>query len=135
MNGTFATDNSVNLAVWRGLYRVIHRANLVIDKAPGATLNLTDALRDRYVAEAKFMRGWAYSELAALWGGVPAKQNPGYQPLFRHVPEPPNQPLYLNEPSGRYPLISSKKRIRTVRRRSRTAPATPAGFRRKRAIA
>lgn len=71
LSGTLATDNGISLAVWRGWYRVIHRANLVIDKAPGATANLTDALRDRYVAEAKFMRGWAYYELASLWGGVP----------------------------------------------------------------
>lgn len=71
LSGTLATDNVVTLAVWRGLYRIIHRANLVIDKAPGATINITDDQRDRYVAEVKFIRGWAYYELATLWGGVP----------------------------------------------------------------
>lgn len=62
--------NTVSNAVWQGWYRVIHRANVVIEK--GATLtNIDAALRDRLIAEAKFLRAWAYYELGTLWGGVP----------------------------------------------------------------
>jgi starch-binding outer membrane protein, SusD/RagB family len=62
-------SNSVLTSVWNGLYIVVHRANTVI----GSAANVTDnaALRDRAVAEAKFLRAWAYYELGSTWGDVP----------------------------------------------------------------
>lgn len=69
LNGSVTADNSLIKDVWSGLYTVIHRANTVIDNAPGVTDN--NALRDRCVAEAKFFRGWAYYELVSMWGPVP----------------------------------------------------------------
>lgn len=71
LGGNLDANNSINLAVWRGLYRVIFRANLVISKAPGALTNITTAQRKQYVAEAQFLRGWAYFELVSLYGKVP----------------------------------------------------------------
>lgn len=64
-----APSNSVMTNVWTGSYHMINRANLVITKAPDVTDNT--ALRDRLVGEAKFLRGWAYFELASMWGEVP----------------------------------------------------------------
>jgi len=64
-----APSNSVMTDVWRGAYRMINRANLIFEKAPGVTDNT--ALRDRLVGEAKFLRGWAYFELVSQWGDVP----------------------------------------------------------------
>jgi starch-binding outer membrane protein, SusD/RagB family len=62
-------SNSVMTNVWTGCYQMINRANLVLSKAPAITDNVT--LRDRVVAEAKFLRGWAYFELVSQWGEVP----------------------------------------------------------------
>ncbi len=62
--------NSVSGAVWRGWYRTIHRANVVIDKGP-LVENMDAALRDRILGEARFLRAWAYYDLATLWGDVP----------------------------------------------------------------
>ncbi|RYZ49935.1 MAG: RagB/SusD family nutrient uptake outer membrane protein, partial [Sphingobacteriales bacterium] len=62
-------SNSVMTSVWIGLYTMIHRANTVLANAAEVTDNA--ALRDRAVAEAKFLRGWAYWELASTWGEVP----------------------------------------------------------------
>jgi len=53
---------------------MINRANLVISKGPGVTDNTE--LRDRVVAEAKFLRGWAYFELVSQWGEVPVYTEP-----------------------------------------------------------
>lgn len=64
-----APSNSVMTDVWRGAYRMINRANLIFEKAPGVTDNT--ALRDRLVGEAKFLRAWAYFELVSQWGDVP----------------------------------------------------------------
>ena len=54
---------------WTGAYRGIGRANNVIAKVPEITMD--GVLRDRYVAEAKFLRGFYYSLLCELYGGVP----------------------------------------------------------------
>src|SRR5687767_121896 len=64
-----APSNSVMSDVWTGSYRMINRANLVITKAPEITDNTS--LRDRLVAEARFLRAWAYFELVSQWGEVP----------------------------------------------------------------
>lgn len=83
LNGNVDPTNSVMNAVWNGLYTVIHRANTVIENGP----NVSDdpALRDRCLAEAKFLRAWAYFELVSKWGGVPmytetVKSPSDYQP-------------------------------------------------------
>jgi len=73
-----ALSNSVMSDVWTGSYRMINRANLVIDKAPGVTDN--NALRDRVVGEAKFLRAWAYYELVSQWGEVPLYTAPASSP-------------------------------------------------------
>lgn len=75
--------NPVMNSVWNTLYTAIHRANTVLDNAPDVTDN--PALRDRCVGEAKFLRGWAYFELASMWGSVPVylsavKSPTDYQP-------------------------------------------------------
>jgi hypothetical protein len=64
-----APSNAVLTAVWNGTYQMINRANLVLSKAPDVTDNT--ALRDVLVGEAKFLRAWAYFELASQWGDVP----------------------------------------------------------------
>jgi starch-binding outer membrane protein, SusD/RagB family len=54
---------------WAALYLGIKRANVVIEKVPAIAMN--EDLRNRYVAEARFLRGLFYFDLARAWGGVP----------------------------------------------------------------
>jgi starch-binding outer membrane protein, SusD/RagB family len=70
LRGTHDAANLLVTSVWRGWYRVIHRANLVIQKSADAK-SVPQADRDRIVGEAKFMRAWAYFELSTLYGAVP----------------------------------------------------------------
>ncbi len=56
--------------VWRGWYRTIHRANVIISKAPDVE-NIDDGLRNRLLGEARFLRAWAYYEIASLYGDAP----------------------------------------------------------------
>ncbi|GAB3778527.1 RagB/SusD family nutrient uptake outer membrane protein [Spirosoma horti] len=67
--GTQNPTNPVAFSVWNGLYRTIHRANVVIDNGPAVKDNPT--LAKRVVAEAKFLRALAYFDLVTLWGAVP----------------------------------------------------------------
>jgi starch-binding outer membrane protein, SusD/RagB family len=69
-----STTNTVMTDLWGGCYRMINRANLMLQKAPGVTDNTT--LRDRLVGETKFLRAWAYFELVSQWGDVPMYTEP-----------------------------------------------------------
>lgn len=69
LNGAQIPTNGILTPVWAALYYVIHRANSVIDFAPPITMDET--LKARYVAEAKFLRAYAYYQLMGFWGGVP----------------------------------------------------------------
>lgn len=64
--------------VWSKLYEGIDRANVVIERIPQMELykNGTQTQQNqlnRFIGEAKFLRGFYYSELVRLWGDVPFK--------------------------------------------------------------
>jgi hypothetical protein len=66
---TVAPEN-VNLsAQWQSFYKCIARCNAIIGRAPA--INMTATLRDRYIAEAKFLRALCYFNAVRIWGGVP----------------------------------------------------------------
>jgi SusD family. len=54
---------------WATLYQGIKWANVVIEKV--STVSMDTILRNRYVGEAKFLRGLFYFDLVRAWGGVP----------------------------------------------------------------
>lgn len=60
--------------IWANHYQGIDAANAVIERVPGA--NVPPALRDRYVAEANFLRALYYFNLVRLFGGVPMPLTP-----------------------------------------------------------
>jgi starch-binding outer membrane protein, SusD/RagB family len=74
LTGNHDPSNSLLTSVWKGWYRLIHQANQVIEKVPGAEFPTTDAMKTRVLGEAKFLRAMAYFDLAVLFGGVPLMQ-------------------------------------------------------------
>jgi len=50
-------------------YRIIRAANNIIQKA--TTVPATEAIQNRYIAEARFFRAWAYVQLFQRYGNVP----------------------------------------------------------------
>lgn len=54
---------------WNALYVGVKRANVVIEKIPPIAMD--EALKTRYIAEAKFIRGLIYFDFVRAWGGVP----------------------------------------------------------------
>lgn len=54
---------------WNTLYLGVKRCNVVIEFVPD--IQMDQGLRDRYIAEAKFVRGLLYFDLVRAWGGVP----------------------------------------------------------------
>lgn len=54
---------------WATLYLGIKRANVVIIKV--SDIAMDETLKNRYLAEARFLRGLYYFDLVRAWGGVP----------------------------------------------------------------
>lgn len=74
---SFTEYNTVILAGWRGLYRVIAGANSVINDMPpiAAKNGVSEAAINAGIAEGRFLRGTAYYFLAEFWGNVPLIAN------------------------------------------------------------
>lgn len=64
------TDNTLIRDTWRNYYRLINRANTILDKIadtdPAVVTN-----KDRHIGEAKFLRALAYFDLVRIFGAVP----------------------------------------------------------------
>ena len=69
-NFTIGSDNSLLKDTWRNYYRVINRANTVLDKIKEADVSIVKN-KARYIAEAKFLRALAYFDLVRIFGDVP----------------------------------------------------------------
>jgi hypothetical protein len=54
---------------WRGTYKVIANANLVLKNVPKIIMD--DAHKNRVLGEARFLRAWAYFYAVRLWGDIP----------------------------------------------------------------
>ena len=54
---------------WNQLYVGVKRCNVVIEKVP--LISMDQALKTRYLAEARFVRGLIYFDFVRAWGGVP----------------------------------------------------------------
>jgi starch-binding outer membrane protein, SusD/RagB family len=55
--------------MWGSAYRIINRANVVLDRVPA--INMDPALRTRLLGEAHFLRALAYFDLVRAFGDVP----------------------------------------------------------------
>lgn len=56
---------------WAGQYQTINFANQILDNVPGITMDAS--LKARYLAEAKFIRAYAYFRLVRAFGDVPLR--------------------------------------------------------------
>lgn len=65
-----STDGQLG-AFWSAQYKNINYANQVLDNIPAITM--TAALKDRYLAEAKFIRAYSYFRLVRAFGDVPLR--------------------------------------------------------------
>lgn len=66
---TANAGNGVSSGTWSLLYTGIVRCNEIINSLPAATFD--QEVKERIIAEAKFLRAYAYSKLVVLFGGVP----------------------------------------------------------------
>ncbi len=55
---------------WNAWYKLIYDANVALQKIDAATFT-NENIKKQFLGEAHFLRGWAYFELARLYGNVP----------------------------------------------------------------
>ncbi len=63
-------------SIWGRFYKVVGRANLVLDKLATAPTSIADADKTRLEGEAKFLRGYAYFLLTRAFGSIPMPLKP-----------------------------------------------------------
>lgn len=69
---TLNADNGFAEKWWARLYALVFRTNVIIDRAEGANVKWkSEEEKNAIVAEARFLRAWAYHFLGNMWGGVP----------------------------------------------------------------
>lgn len=62
----FDTDHGMISGLYQGLYSIIYKANLIIEKVEPDT-----PVKKQAIAEAYFFRAWSHFELVTLWGTAP----------------------------------------------------------------
>lgn len=95
---------------WRGLYTVVHDANLIIKQVPNIMFT-NEADKNEVLAQAHAMRAYAYFLMVRTWGRVPLVTEPteGYTPdLTQRVRTPVNEIFSLikqdiNQAIGLFP--------------------------------
>nr|WP_315027768.1 RagB/SusD family nutrient uptake outer membrane protein [uncultured Chryseobacterium sp.] len=94
LNNYMINPNTMPASYWKDFYQGVARANLVIERVPGATMS--DDLKKRYIAEAKVLRSLYYFELVRMFGNIPVilktlKSTDDYW----HIPQAKPTDVYL----------------------------------------
>lgn len=76
--GTFRATSAESTfeSCWNAWYKLIYDANTLIQKIDECTTFSSDAIKNQFLGEVHFLRGWAYFELARLFGNVPVILTP-----------------------------------------------------------
>lgn len=68
-------DNLFITQWWNGLYSVVAQANLALQKIP-LIPQMDETARKRSIAQAQFLRAWAYFYIVRMWGDAPLITSP-----------------------------------------------------------
>lgn len=78
---------------WTGQYRNINLCNQVMDNIPAITMD--EALKSRYLAEAKFVRAYSYFRLVRAYAGVPLRLHIPVDPATEYnIPRATKEEVY-----------------------------------------
>lgn len=101
------TNNFIITKLWQGSYIGLQRANLVLQKVPGITMD--EAIKKRCLGEAQFLRAKYYFDLVRAYGDVPLYATPPGSLAEVNIPRSPIAAVYaqiekdLNDAFGNLP--------------------------------
>lgn len=90
---TANSTNGMTNNYWKFTYEAIARANNVIANVPGVTMD--EAIKNRIVGEAKFIRAYSYFNLVNIFGKLPLKLFPQLTQATINVPLSEVSEIYL----------------------------------------
>jgi starch-binding outer membrane protein, SusD/RagB family len=91
-NFTATSTEGQILDFWTGQYQEVNLANQVLDNIPA--INMDAALKARYLAEAKFLRAYAYFRLVRAFGDVPLRLHVPKDATEFNIPRTPKAEVY-----------------------------------------
>jgi starch-binding outer membrane protein, SusD/RagB family len=91
-NFTATSTEGQILDFWTGQFQEINLANQVLDNVPGISMDAT--LKDRYLAEAKFLRAYAYFRLVRAFGDVPLRLHVPKDAAEFNIPRTPKAQVW-----------------------------------------
>jgi hypothetical protein len=77
---------------WGGEYKTINFANQILDNVPAISMDAS--LKTRYLAEAKFIRAWAYFRLVRAFGDVPLRLHVPKSASEYNIPRTPKAQVW-----------------------------------------
>lgn len=86
-----STEGQLN-EFWAGQYQSINFANQVLENVPEITMD--EDLKERYLAEAKFIRAYAYFRLVRAFGDVPLRLDIADDVSEYNLPRSPKEDVY-----------------------------------------
>ncbi len=107
-NFTASSTEGQILDFWTGQYQEINLCNQVLDNIPA--IEMDASLKERYLAEAKFVRAYAYFRLVRAYGDVPLRLHIPKDASEYNVPRTPREEVYaaieqdLNEAASVLPV-------------------------------
>lgn len=69
-NFTYQNNEGLFLTSWSNYYELIFRANTILSKIEGKDVSIVKN-KERHIAEAKFLRAFAYFDLVRIFGDIP----------------------------------------------------------------
>lgn len=100
---------------WNGQYQSINLCNQVLDNVPN--ISMDENLKNRYLAEAKFIRAYNYFRLVRAFGGVPLRLHVPKDASEYNIPRNSKEDVYaaieqdLNDAAAVLPTTYSGKDI------------------------
>ncbi len=91
---TMTAANGPSESYWNADYQGIYRANLLIKKLTDQSAGLSDAVKSRYIGEAKTLRAYFYFELIRLFKTIPLITEPLLQSQWFNVTQATREQVY-----------------------------------------
>ena len=94
--GTFRAGNDITTIndAWNTWYNVIYNANVALTKIAACDFGNKESIKDQFLGEAYFLRGWAYFELVRLFGNIPIIDSPMSPDNVKNVAQSSSADVY-----------------------------------------
>lgn len=81
-------------STWNNWYKVIYDSNIALEKIEACNFGTNEVFKKQLLGEVYFLRGWAYFELARLFGNIPIIDKPMSPSEVLNLGQSPTREVY-----------------------------------------